>query len=532
MAMPGGSSASPFRWDATTNARLKQALSDAGGIERYGDKGFLDVIHAELGGNEGGPLRKNLSEKLVRMKHIATENTEEKEERRKNDAERQAKKYERDRIRAIASGEVARQEAEKEVAQQQEVARQWAEKWRQDEAKARRDAAEAEEAAAAAHLQAGNQQLELLRLNLSCPAAPREASVRALLADIARRPALGCLMPKLWALLREHVTNAEPGVECWVMTLLPELLAALAPLREGFDGAVLIDARLAMGLAEEQLSARAGVPCCVHLLRGEDRAEAEACLERHCAYVAETRDREAAADLINAYNLAAKSHGRPLWKGDDEFHRFSNYDDATHWGPERCLLVMAMLPAIAARIPGLVACVPAADVASARDRLNRLVPTFFGSLPDFENHVLSSAEAAGRGAASANFVQELSLEVRPMAAYFSATRLLDSMLGKLVCIDSTEHPVLVDMVSGHTLHHSILISHSTTRALHLASQASHWRRLLTRLRTHLLTYLPTCSLSYAGRVRSILGVSRSTSICRTRSRCSRLSSLPLTSTCP
>ena len=82
-------------------------------------------------------------------------------------------------------------------------------------------------------------------------------------------------MPKLWALLREHVINLEPGVECWVMTLLPELLAMLAPLREGFDGAALIDTRLAMGLAEEQLSARAGVPCSPHLLRGEGRAEAE-----------------------------------------------------------------------------------------------------------------------------------------------------------------------------------------------------------------------------------------------------------------
>ena len=96
------------------------------------------------------------------------------------------------------------------AAQEQEVARQWAEKGRQDEARARRDAAEAEEAAAAARLQAGNRQLELLRLKLSCPAAPCEASVRALLADIARWPALGCLMPKLWALLREHVIKLEP----------------------------------------------------------------------------------------------------------------------------------------------------------------------------------------------------------------------------------------------------------------------------------------------------------------------------------
>ena len=44
--------------------------------------------------------------------------------------------------------------------------------------------------------------------------------------------------------------------------------------------------------------------------------------------------------------------------------------------------------------------------------------------------------------------ESLPLEARQLAVYFSAVRFLDTMLGQLVCIDSTDNPVLVSMVSA------------------------------------------------------------------------------------
>ena len=234
------------------------------------------------------------------------------------------------------------------------------------------------------------------------------------------------------------------------MTLLPELLAARAPQRHvqpADHGAELINRRLETGLGEEKLTSRAGVSCRRYLLRGDGRQEAEALLEQQCMHVAETRDREAHADLISAFNIEAKRRGETPWTRDAEFHAFSNSDDTTHWGPARCLLVATLLPDIAALLPGLSARVPAADVAKERDRLERLGPAFFASLTGFQAHVLSSAAAAGQGAASANFAQDLPLKARPMAVYFGAARMLDAMLGSVASIDSTEHPILVAWVT-------------------------------------------------------------------------------------
>ena len=162
---------------------------------------------------------------------------------------------------------------------------------------------------------------------------------------------------------------------------------------------------------------------------------------------AQVHAREGDALLIAAYNDAAGAAGSPRWSEDVEYSLFSNHDDAARWGYARHLWVAALLPTLAAKIPGLTESVLAVDVELERERLTRLVPDFFESLPTFEQQVLSSAEAARQGAARTNFAESLPLEARPLAVYFSAVRFLDTMLGQLTCIDSLDNPVSICMVS-------------------------------------------------------------------------------------
>ena len=194
---------------------------------------------------------------------------------------------------------------------------------------------------------------------------------------------------------------------------------------------------LALFMAPQQSHLRRDVRDGIHALQAA-RAERGAVM----------RAREEDAPLIAAYNAMAETEGRPQWSDDEEYLLFSNHDDATQWGDARRLLVTALFPTLAVEIPGLVASVPPGDVELARERLTKIVPDFFESLPEFESHVLSSAEAARQGAASTNFAESLLLAARPRAVYFSAVRFMDTMLGQLMCIDSTDNPVLVCMVSA------------------------------------------------------------------------------------
>ena len=80
--MSGVSSASTFRWDATSNERLEKALTAAGGIERWGLQGFTEEVIAELGyEGDDGPRRTQVQSKLKRMKDTAAETPEAKQER-------------------------------------------------------------------------------------------------------------------------------------------------------------------------------------------------------------------------------------------------------------------------------------------------------------------------------------------------------------------------------------------------------------------------------------------------------------------
>ena len=194
---------------------------------------------------------------------------------------------------------------------------------------------------------------------------------------------------------------------------------------------------LAPFMAPAQCHLRAAVRDGIHALQAE-RAERAAQLHA----------REEDALLITAYNDAADAAGLPHWSGDEEYSRFSNLDDVASWGDARRLWVLALLPTLAIRIPGLIGSVPTVEVELEQERLKRLVPDFFESLPTFEQHVLSSAEAARQGAARTNFAESLPLEARQPAVCFSAVRFLDTMLGQLMCIDSTDNPVLVCMVSA------------------------------------------------------------------------------------
>ena len=194
---------------------------------------------------------------------------------------------------------------------------------------------------------------------------------------------------------------------------------------------------LAPFMAPAQCNLRAAVRDGIHALQAE-RAERAAQLHA----------REEDALLITAYNDAADAAGLPHWSGDEEYSRFSNLDDVASWGDARRLWVLALLPTLAIRIPGLIGSVPTVEVELEQERLKRLVPDFFESLPTFEQHVLSSAEAARQGAARTNFAESLPLEARQPAVCFSAVRFLDTMLGQLMCIDSTDNPVLVCMVSA------------------------------------------------------------------------------------
>ena len=209
------------------------------------------------------------------------------------------------------------------------------------------------------------------------------------------------------------------------------------------------------------LEARVEVPGEVgrdrRLLRGDARdAVSQWLAEQHDDV---NIDGETDADLILAYDREAESRGLPPWGEDVEFRDFSNVNDVRLWGEERRLLVAAMLPEVAKQI-GLMELVPSADITHARDRLHRLVPHFSASLISFEQHVLSSAEAAAQGAASANFAQELPLDERPQATYYRAARLLDTLLGRLAGIDSTSNPVLVNLVSlAVSIHPRVSIRH-------------------------------------------------------------------------
>ena len=181
-------------------------------------------------------------------------------------------------------------------------------------AQAKLDAAGAKQA----FLEDGRRRLEQLGAEAHC-----EASVRALLADIAKSPALGCLMPELWAFLRERI---EPGETCWVMALLPELLAAdAAPLEHppGHDER-LVDRRVALGLPAERLNQGYNQR---RLLGGEARAEAEALLKAR---------EEAAQEAAFREHWATQpaSPGGPASLSQQKLdYTFTNPTDFENWHP-------------------------------------------------------------------------------------------------------------------------------------------------------------------------------------------------------
>ena len=184
-----------------------------------------------------------------------------------------------------------------------------------------------------------------------------------------------------------------------------------------------------------------------HHLRSDVRDGIHALQAARAEGAAQVHAREGDALLIAAYNDAAGAAGSPRWSEDVEYSLFSNHDDAARWGYARRLWVAALFPTLAAKIPGLTESVLAVDVELEWERLTRLVPDFFESLPTFEQQVLSSAKAARQGAARTNFAESLPLEARQLAVYFSAVRFLDTMLGQLMCIDSIDNPVFVGVVS-------------------------------------------------------------------------------------
>ena len=115
--------AAPFPWDVTSIERFKKAVSAAGGIGQHGEKGFLDAVLAGLGyEGDDGPSRRQVQEKLRRVKNAAAETPEAAEERRSVDAERAVVARRRKRLRALRSEEEvkldeAREESEREAKQ-------------------------------------------------------------------------------------------------------------------------------------------------------------------------------------------------------------------------------------------------------------------------------------------------------------------------------------------------------------------------------------------------------------------------------
>ena len=103
--------------DVISDERFKKAIGAAGGIERWGEKGFLDAVHAGLGCEaDDGPLRRQVRDKLRHVKNAAAETPEAKQERLLRARERKAtvKEEEKKRLRASRSEEEVRLDEERE----------------------------------------------------------------------------------------------------------------------------------------------------------------------------------------------------------------------------------------------------------------------------------------------------------------------------------------------------------------------------------------------------------------------------------
>ena len=261
-------------------------------IAKHGVNAYASTIRTEMGRTVLLlPTRPTLDARLKRRRLTPEAKAQKAVEHASREKARKKKKSEsRQGVEEKAPKEAAKAKAETHAQRQlAETQRQLAEAQCQNAAQAKRDGADADAGRDAACLEKGRQRLEQLR----CAEAPseQEALTRALLEDSMTWPALDCLMHELWTYLLERLESS--GEECWVTTLLPELLAARAPMRnvqQPDHEARLIDRRLAAGLGEEQLTSQAGVSRRRNLLRGEARAEAEALLR-------DMQERREAADL-------------------------------------------------------------------------------------------------------------------------------------------------------------------------------------------------------------------------------------------
>ena len=190
------------------------------------------------------------------------------------------------------------------------------------------------------------------------------------------------------------------------------------------------------------------------LLRGALRLEVLKFLKeraaREEAELEASQPKAACGELVDAYNAA--NEGNP-WSRDCAYLQFGVSDDASYFDEQRPgwpeairLLVAALLPLLAARVPGLLNGLDQNLIEQVRAFAAKAVPKHVASLPGFQQHALAAAVKARAGEGTANFPEGMSAAARGLHAICRCIRQYEFVMGKLMRIHSVHQPSMAVII--------------------------------------------------------------------------------------